>query len=308
MIKIERILCPTNLSKESDEAMRYGAALARAYKAKLFLLYSGEVALAGQSPAGGRRGFIKSLFEESLMGYMKEGGLEQLDWEGVVVGDEEEAGEVIVREAAQRGIDLIVMRSRRRPRAAALLGSTAERVCRTAPCPVLVTHAQEHEWVSSSSGEIDLQRVLVAHDFSTGSELALAYGLSLAQEYQAELHLMHVLNRPETDAPELAWGPGSVEGAYHESARRLHNSVPVEAYLWCRILHTVHWGKPYQEILAYAEEQEIDLVCMGANGQNFSMGALFGSNVDRVLRQAPCPILVARPLKPAMPSMLQALS
>jgi hypothetical protein len=62
----------------------------------------------------------------------------------------------------------------------------------------------------------------------------------------------------------------------------------------------VRWGKPYQEVLAYAREQEIDLICLGAKGKNFSMGALFGSNTDRVLRQAPCPVLVARPLRPAV--------
>src|SRR5688500_6803531 len=76
-------------------------------------------------------------------------------------------------------------------------GSTAETVSRTAPCSVVVTHRQEREWVSFSAGEIDLNRILVAHDFSTHSELALKYGVSLAQEYQAELHLLHVLSKEE---------------------------------------------------------------------------------------------------------------
>jgi nucleotide-binding universal stress UspA family protein len=51
--------------------------------------------------------------------------------------------------------------------------------------------------------------------------------------------------------------------------------------------------------LNYAEKNEIDLICLGAHGAGFGMKALFGSNVDRVLRQAPCPVLVTRPLKPA---------
>ena len=54
-------------------------------------------------------------------------------------------------------------------------------------------------------------------------------------------------------------------------------------------------GQPYREIIHYAEENEIDLVCIGAQGAGFGILALFGSNVDRVLRQAPCPVLVARP-------------
>ncbi|MGH9882574.1 MAG: universal stress protein, partial [Pyrinomonadaceae bacterium] len=56
-------------------------------------------------------------------------------------------------------------------------------------------------------------------------------------------------------------------------------------------------GKAYQEVLAYAKEHEIDLICMGASGTRFVLGVLFGSNVDRVLRQAPCPVLVVRPAK-----------
>jgi len=57
-------------------------------------------------------------------------------------------------------------------------------------------------------------------------------------------------------------------------------------------------GHPYREILNYAERNEIDLISVGAHGAGFGMRALFGSNVDRVLRQAPCPVLVARPLRP----------
>lgn len=62
----------------------------------------------------------------------------------------------------------------------------------------------------------------------------------------------------------------------------------------------MRWGKPYQEILSYATEHSIDLICMGVRGAGFGMNALFGSNVDRVLRQAPCPVLVARPLEPVV--------
>jgi nucleotide-binding universal stress UspA family protein len=59
-------------------------------------------------------------------------------------------------------------------------------------------------------------------------------------------------------------------------------------------------GQPYREILNYAENNNIDLICLGAHGAGYGMRTLFGSNVDRVLRQAPCPVLVARPLKPSM--------
>jgi nucleotide-binding universal stress UspA family protein len=96
-----------------------------------------------------------------------------------------------------------------------------------------------------------------------------------------------------------AWYPLS-GNAFHKAARRLQHAVPAEAYLWCRIKEIVSEGQPYREVLAYAEDNNIDLICMGARGTGFSKWTLFGSNVDRVLRQSRCPVLVARPLKPFM--------
>ena len=61
-----------------------------------------------------------------------------------------------------------------------------------------------------------------------------------------------------------------------------------EAHLWCKITHVVSEGYPYREILKYAEDNEIDLISLGAHGAGFGMRALFGSNVDRVLQLAPC--------------------
>jgi nucleotide-binding universal stress UspA family protein len=189
-------------------------------------------------------------------------------------------------------IDLIVMRSRRRPRAAVLLGSTAETVCRNAHCPVLVTHPLEREWVSMSSGEIDLNRILIAHDFSRDSETALNFGISLAQEYQAQVHLMHVLATDGQEEPELAWSASSTGNAYTFTARKLQDALPNEVHLWCKFVNVVRCGKVHEEILTYAKEHEIDLICIGVSGSDWTIGTLLGSNVDRVLREAPCPILV----------------
>ena len=139
----------------------------------------------------------------------------------------------------------------------------------------------------------------MAYDFSDHSELALNCALTLSQEYQSELHLLNVLPRFTLDEPEISWYPLGNEGPYHKAARRLQKIVPPETHLWCQVKHAVSEGQPYREILNYAERNEIDLICIGAHGAGFGMRALFGSNVDRVLRQAPCPVLVARPLKHA---------
>jgi nucleotide-binding universal stress UspA family protein len=300
MIKIERILCPTDLTPASDEALRYAIALARVYEARLMLCHCGgkSSGIAGDGGREERERLLGSMFEDALARHLGMTDFSSLDWEGFLV-EGNDPGLLITREAALRRADLIVMRSRRRPYAAALLGSTAETVCRTAPCSVLVTHPREREWVGASAGDICLERVLVAHDFSDRSELGLQYGVSLAGKFGAELHLLHVLREPERDAPELAWAPGTEQGLYHCSVRRLQVAMPSEIEATGKVKPVVLRGRPYEEILSYARESEIDLTCMGSDGVGRGPRALFGSNVDRVLRQSSCPILVARPFKPA---------
>lgn len=289
MINIERILCPTDLSPYSGNAVRYALALARAHDSELILLHC---------TAGGDGDEELGLLESSLLEYLSPSDLNGARWRAVAV-PAEDAGEEIMRQAQLEKADLIVMRSRRRPHRAALLGSTAETVSRSAPCPVLVMHNDEREFINSDL-RLGVKRVLVAYDFSDYSEVALKYGLSIAQEHQAELHLLHVLPHRSLNEPEIAWYPMKGESAYHTAARRLQRVLPADVHLWCKVKTGVSEGNAYREILNYAEKHEIDLISVGAHGAGFGMRALFGSNVDRVLRQAPCPVLVARPLKPSV--------
>ncbi len=288
MINIKRILCPTDLTPHSKNAMRYALALSRAYEAELVLLYC--------SPTSTPKGPRRSELDLGLLKHIDAAELRDVRWR-LLIAYAEDIGEEITHQAQIEGVDLIVMRSRRRPHRAALLGSTAESVCRNAPCPVLVMHNDERDSITSEL-QIGLQRILVAYDFSDYAELALTYGLSLAQEHQAELHLIHVLPPRSVSDPEIAWYPSKGESAYHTAARRLQRVVPPEVHLWCEIKNVISEGHPYREILNYAERNQIDLICLGAHGVGFGMRALFGSNVDRVLRQSPCPVLVGRPLKP----------
>ena len=302
-IIFERILCPIDLTPESDESLRYGIALAKAYSAKLFVVNCVDAYAVGG--AGARKQIEKQL-DTAVRKHLRLPVSADFTWEKlVVIGDPKS---VISTEAAERRIDLIVMRSRRRVYSAALLGSTAESVCRTAPCPVMITHPLEHDWVGATTNEIGLQRVLVAYDFSSDSELALSYGLSLAQEYQAEIHVLHVLPaRPaRSGSPQIAFARALAESGFRDApnrldaSSRLKNAVPAETSVWCEVKQVVREGHPYREVLVYADEQDIDLICMGVSGAGFGMRALFGSNADRVLRQAPCPVLITRPLKPAI--------
>jgi nucleotide-binding universal stress UspA family protein len=281
MIHIKRILCPTDLAPQSTAAVRYALALSRAHDAELILFYC-------RDPFTGEKEPPPPVLEHS--------GPSDPRWR-FVVSTADDIGEEIIAQAQIENADLIVMRSRRRPHRAALLGSTAESVCRNAPCPVLVMHNDEREFVNDEL-RVDLRRVLVGYDFSDYSELGLKYALSIAQEHQAEVHVLHVLPPNAVGEPEIAWYPIKGESPYHSAARRLQGVVPAEVHLCCDVKTAVSEGHPYREILNYAERNEIDLISVGAHGAGFGMRALFGSNVDRVLRQAPCPVLVARPLRP----------
>jgi nucleotide-binding universal stress UspA family protein len=286
MINIKRILCPTDLTAHSEHALRYAVALSRAHEAELVLLHCVDVEKVDD----------ETQRPELLLEEIEPSALAGLRWRSLVT-QTFDIGEEITRQAQAESADLIVMRSRRRPHRAALLGSTAESVCRSAPCSVLVMHNDERDRVQDGL-RIGLKRILVAYDFSDYSELALNYGLAMAQEHEAELHLLHVLPPRSVNEPEIAWYPTKGESPYHTAARRLQRVVPAEVHLWRRVTNVVSEGQPYREILNYAEKNEIDLISVGAHGAGFGMRALFGSNVDRVLRQASCPVLVARPLRP----------
>jgi nucleotide-binding universal stress UspA family protein len=293
MIKLERILCPTDLSEDSERTIRYAVAITRASGARLFVCHRPK------SPSD-REEALATIQKLITAGLTSPSGISYdpstIQWESVLLGGSD-LGTIITREAESRRADLIFMRSRRRPFAAALLGSTAEAVSRLAPCPVLVMHADELEWLDSATGDISLRNVLVAYDFSPHSELALQYALILAQQYQAGLHMLHVLPPPISDQPEIAWVGQETNTPYHQAARQLQEAVPAETHLWSSVKHAVQYGQPYGEILAYAQNNEIDLIAMGAHGSGFGLHTLFGSNVDRVLRQARCPLLVAHPIR-----------
>lgn len=297
ILNFERILCPVAQAHESDEGLRYAILIARAYGARISVLTCNDGSSPGDETADAMRTRIKRAIEHSFISYPGSADVGRLDWDLTVVKSSRPA-EAINREAASQKADLIVMGSRRRSApSVVVLGSTAEAVCRTAPCSVLVTRLAARRDAARTNGNLELKKLLVASDFSSYSELALQYGLSLAQEYQSELHLVHVITGTRNTEAEISWTSQDTEGPYHVAARRLHESVPAEVHLWSNVTHAVREGRAYREIVTYAVEQDIDLICIGAHGEGVNLGTLFGTNTDRVLRQAPCPVLVTRPLQ-----------
>ena len=138
-INLDRILCPIVPSLGIDEGLECAVALARAHDAKLFVCYFVEDAsmVAADVRTGVEETIKKSaarLFNSSPCS----AATPLLDWE-IIISESRRPAEAIVQEAKERNVDLIAMSSRHRPYAAALLGSTAETLSRTAPCPLLIT-------------------------------------------------------------------------------------------------------------------------------------------------------------------------
>ena len=186
-------------------------------------------------------------------------------------------------------IDLVVMSTHGRSGVGkALLGSVAETVFRQCPCPVLTVgpKATAHLNVSAQTKEI-----LYATDFTPEATAAAAYAVSLAQEHQARLVLLHVIEPPK--AGELAHG-GEFVSATMELLRDL---VPPEAELWCKPEHIVEYGSPAESILKVAEQKHAHLIVLGVKKAQGSLGLtthFARATAYKLVSQANCPVLTVR--------------
>src|SRR5262245_57849116 len=118
-MRIQRILCPTDLTRDSESALRYGATLARAYDAQLQFMYCDP-----GSAACGDVDNPEVVLDQTLRRHASASEIERWQWQ-TKNAKCDDPGDCITREASRYGADLIIMRSRRRPHRAALLGSVA---------------------------------------------------------------------------------------------------------------------------------------------------------------------------------------
>jgi len=144
-----------------------------------------------------------------------------------------------------------------------------------------------------------LERILVPTDFSEHSEHAAAYAIELARQYGAnEIHCIHVSDIPADLLATSAYymtGPSEqfVEQVREEGRKGLDafvkknfKDVPVKAVFL--------EGRPFVEIIRYARENEIDLIVISTHGRSALKHALFGNVAEKVVRKAPCPVLVVK--------------
>jgi nucleotide-binding universal stress UspA family protein len=144
---------------------------------------------------------------------------------------------------------------------------------------------------------IHLKRILVPTDFSDSARHALAYGVSFAKEYGAEVLLLHVVeNLTVGYASDLFPVPMAevyeeISGYAKTELAKLGAEVRAKG-IAAREL--VAQGKPSAEILRIAREETADIIVLGTHGKGLLDRSLFGSTTERVVRKAPCPVLTCR--------------
>lgn len=146
-----------------------------------------------------------------------------------------------------------------------------------------------------------VQHILVPTDFSADAEQAVDYAITLASAFRARVTLLHVIY-------EVLWAAGEVamtlppsyfaelEAATQqqmEKALQRVRSAGLEGDTM------VVYGLPFEHIVAVARDQGVDLIVMGTHGRTGLKHVLMGSVAERVVRMAPCPVLVTRSTTPS---------
>lgn len=166
-----------------------------------------------------------------------------------------------------------------------LLGSVAEEIFRTVTCPVLTVGP------NSDPGTTQIREILFATDFASEAPAAAAYAISLAQEFQARLTMLHVVPEPKP-GELLSWS--DVRDSSKQLLRKL---VPDEAEAWCKPEYFVERGNAAERILDLANLREVDLIVLGAQPERGVPGAsthLPIATAHKVVTRAKCPVLTVR--------------
>ncbi len=144
---------------------------------------------------------------------------------------------------------------------------------------------------------IGIQRILVPIDFSEHSKNALKYALPFAQKFKASIDLIYVVE-PTIYPADFSFGqigfPNVEEELRKRGSDELENLIKKEITDKVVSRKIVRTGKPFYEINQYALEENINLIIIATHGHSGMEHILFGSTAEKVVRKAPCPVLVVR--------------
>lgn len=294
MFPFRNVLFPTDFSANAQAALKYAAAFARhgGGRVLLFSVQDGKTAADFQSQ-------VDELLSDPV--------LSGVDTEKIFV-EGEPAGE-IAQGAMDHDIDLITVVMRGRNRLSRAFGSSiAEEIVAESPCAVLAVRPPQRDFVDNQ--EIRLKRVLLATNFRPSSVAATQLATQIANQLGAELHAVYVIG----DYFE------QISSMFPEGG--LAALTRLRSYVSERMAHLARGGdgalthiaegRPYQEIVKLAAAIDADLIVIGTavHGSLFGNSQVLGSEIERVIRNAPCPVLcvpAARVVTPLPALVTQAI-
>jgi len=298
MVTFTQVLYPTDLSEAARPAVRYAAAVARWYAARLTVLHvvptfdpirvpSDRLDAASTLVHPPTRDAVEAEVTRALSSE----GL--IDLDVAVIAAAGDPVRVIVEHAG--AADLVVMGTHGRSGVDRLLsGSVTERVFRLAPCPVLAVPPQA---APEGGSEAVFRRILCAVDFSPSSQRALEVALDLARQANGALTVVTVIEWLAEEEPQTTAHFNVSEYRQHviaDKRARLAALLSDESRTWCDIDDVVTLGRAHREVLRLAAAKQSDLIVMGAQGRGGASLAFFGSTTPPVVRGATCPVLVVR--------------
>jgi universal stress protein A len=143
--------------------------------------------------------------------------------------------------------------------------------------------------------EIQLKRILVPVDFSDCSKKALQYAASFAKQFSAEILLLHVVQPIVYSEPVVVTATAVFDdNTVREAAAKQLSDWRNEIAAGATVKANVRTGVPYHEIVRAAEETNTDLIVIGTQGRSGLARMFIGSTAERVVRHAPCPVMVVR--------------
>ena len=288
-----RLLWATDFSRGAALAQEYAILLVRGSGGSLHLLHVSQpyptIALDAVADADllapVRREVSRTL--DDMAAQLRKGGVQASATQEVGIPSEE-----IIRVARAESADLVVLGSQGRTALEhVLLGSTAERVVKGAPCPVLTVRTEG----AGSPTSPAIRRLIVPVDFSNGSADALEAAIVVARPFKASITLLHVLEwswlRLHYTIAELA----DEERIRRELQARLEPyAEAVRSEGLTADIVTLGGGGPADFIVDTAASRKADLIVMATHGRRGIQRALIGSVAEGVLRRASCPVLTIK--------------
>lgn len=301
VVEIRSVLCPVDFSDFSRRALDHAVTVARWYGARLTVLYVHHVEIPSIAQfAGLGSASIESVslslsdreqLRRQLESMVRPEAVKNMPVE-FCVAEGGIADEIL---AAAESADLLVMGTHGRSGFdRLLLGSATEKVLRKARCPMLTVPRPSP---NAAAVPALFHHIVAGVDFSDASMVALGYALSLAEEADAHLTVVHVSEIPR----ELArWADENDEGkTYVEQWKayalaRLRPVVPDAVRVYCHVKQRVETGQPDQAILRAAVEEDAGLIVIGRHGHSVVEETFIGSTAQHIVREAACPVLTVR--------------